>query len=602
MKICLGDIPQKLKTGIKEHCLYGFFEENISGYTICAQKGDDIVIEKTKDSINITYDEERHFYMALARASVMKNGKCTIKPQLKELGIMLDCSRNAVPTVEALKKYICMMSLAGYTYLELYTEDTYELQEEPYFGYMRGRFSEKEIKEIVSFAKNLQVQIVPCIQTLAHLSRLENWLPYARYMDIDGILQVDDERTYDLIRKMLSYAKATYETKRINIGMDEAFRIGRGKYLDRKGYCDKDELFYRHIKRVFAICKELDIEPEFWDDGLRYVDLSNGKIKELFDGTQTPVYWDYYCNDSEVHKKFLQHAKEYAGRVVYAGGTWNWPGFAPANYYAKGIIDAAMKAVRECNVDNILMTNWGENGTESSMFVIMPIMWYVANMIYPADVSYSEILKSTTGYTEEEWLLCDELNKTYSDQTKIGNAAKYMFYNDFLNGLLDYHIPNGINKRFEDLTCKFKALARRRSSYSYIFEFYYELSNTLIQKAEIGKKLYEAYHKDDKNELKHLVDEVSIIKRNVERFQKSFHKMWLQEYKDCGMEVCDVRIGGVINRANTVIELLRQYLQGDIEKIYALEQERLDYFGEQLKEKTMPLHNVWRTIITTNYL
>lgn len=58
---------------------------------------------------------------------------------------MLDCSRGAVYSVPALKKYIDVLARMGYGSLQLYTEDTYTVEGEPYFGYLRGRYSEEEI-------------------------------------------------------------------------------------------------------------------------------------------------------------------------------------------------------------------------------------------------------------------------------------------------------------------------------------------------------------------------------------------------------------------------------------------------------------------------
>ena len=46
----------------------------------------------------------------------------------------------------------------------LYKEDTYEVNEEPYFGYMRGRYSKAEMKQIDAFARSIGITVVPCIQ------------------------------------------------------------------------------------------------------------------------------------------------------------------------------------------------------------------------------------------------------------------------------------------------------------------------------------------------------------------------------------------------------------------------------------------------------
>ena len=56
----------------------------------------------------------------------------------KYFGVMLDCSRNAVMKPSAIKKFVDYLSAFGYNMLQLYTEDTYEVKNEPYFGYLRG--------------------------------------------------------------------------------------------------------------------------------------------------------------------------------------------------------------------------------------------------------------------------------------------------------------------------------------------------------------------------------------------------------------------------------------------------------------------------------
>ena len=91
--------------------------------------------------------------------------------RFKRLGIMLDCSRNAVKSVAMLKVFIRMIKKMGYTTLMLYTEDTYEVDNQPYFGYMRGRYSQEELKEIDRFAGENDIELIPCIQTLAHLRK-----------------------------------------------------------------------------------------------------------------------------------------------------------------------------------------------------------------------------------------------------------------------------------------------------------------------------------------------------------------------------------------------------------------------------------------------
>ena len=84
-------------------------------------------------------------------------------------GVMLDMSRNGVMKPASVNKFVDYISSFGYNMLQLYTEDTYEVKNEPYFGYLRGGYTKEEIQEIDAHCKEKGVELIPCIQTLAHL-------------------------------------------------------------------------------------------------------------------------------------------------------------------------------------------------------------------------------------------------------------------------------------------------------------------------------------------------------------------------------------------------------------------------------------------------
>ena len=65
---------------------------------------------------------------------------------MKKFGVMLDCSRNAVLNVETVKKHIDNLNKMGFNMLMLYTEDTYEVNNEKMFGYLRGKYIKEEVK------------------------------------------------------------------------------------------------------------------------------------------------------------------------------------------------------------------------------------------------------------------------------------------------------------------------------------------------------------------------------------------------------------------------------------------------------------------------
>lgn len=68
-----------------------------------------------------------------------------------------------------------------------------------------GRYTEAELREIDDFAFALGVEIVPCIQTLAHLSTALRWPCYSGMVDCRDILMAGEDSTYALVEKMIAH-------------------------------------------------------------------------------------------------------------------------------------------------------------------------------------------------------------------------------------------------------------------------------------------------------------------------------------------------------------------------------------------------------------
>ena len=98
----------------------------------------------------ISFEKPIHFFpgIGLWLEHFQKSNEFDIteNPQFNMSGVMLDASRNAVPTVADVEKLLQHMAVMGLDTLMLYTEDTYEVKEHPYFGYMRGRYTFEELQ------------------------------------------------------------------------------------------------------------------------------------------------------------------------------------------------------------------------------------------------------------------------------------------------------------------------------------------------------------------------------------------------------------------------------------------------------------------------
>jgi len=224
-------------------------------------------------------------------------------------GPMFDVSQgNAVINVSAAKSIIRKIAVMGMNMIMMYCEDSYDLPGHPYFGYMRSRYTEDDMRTLDAYADMFGIEMIPCIQTLAHLQEVLKWDVYKDFSEDDACLLVGDERTYDFIRDMLVTASRPFKTKRINIGMDEAGGLGRGKYQDLHGVRNKTEIMLEHLNRVMEIVRELGLQPMMWSDMFFRAESKNGKYRDMevrfsqktIDSVPKDVqlvFWDYYDTD-----------------------------------------------------------------------------------------------------------------------------------------------------------------------------------------------------------------------------------------------------------------------------------------------------------------
>ena len=101
----------------------------------------------------------------------------------------------------------------GLNQLVLYIEDVYELEGYPYFGYMRGRYTKEELKEIDDYAFCFGIEVIANVQTLAQMERYLHWDESIPVKDIGDCLMAENEDTYKFIDKIFGWMKKYHYIK-----------------------------------------------------------------------------------------------------------------------------------------------------------------------------------------------------------------------------------------------------------------------------------------------------------------------------------------------------------------------------------------------------
>ena len=504
---------------------------------------------------------------------------------VKSLGVMIDCSRDAVYTVETLKEYISILAAMGYNSVQLYTEDTYEIAEEPYFGYLRGRYSKQKLQELDTYAKNLGVELIPCIQTLAHLGGITRWAEYKSCTDFGDILFVGEDRTYKLIENMFATCAECFTSRRINIGMDEAHMVGLGQFLDKHGYQKRYDILLRHLYRVNEIATKYGFKPMMWSDMFfrlamkgEYYCADNSIPKDVIDAVPDNIdliYWDYYSVEYNRYDAMISAHTQFRSHMVFAGGAWSWSGFAPVNRFS---IQASKEALRVCakhGVNDIFITCWKDDGAECSLFSTLPSLFCTAEFAR-GNFNMKDIadkFKNFIGIDFAAFMALDSVNICNVDEA-VRNPSKYMLYSDPFLGMFDGLIVEKDAEKFAD--AKLLLLqTEKNKKFGYIFKVLIALCDVLEIKYALGVKTRRAYKSGDKNELSVLIGEYRELERRLEKFYYYFSLQWEKECKPNGFEKHDIRLGGLIKRVKHCRRMLTDFCNGRRNEISCLNEEIL---------------------------
>lgn len=505
---------------------------------------------------------------------------------MKALGVMIDCSRDAVYSVEVLKRYFALLHGMGYTYVQLYMEDVYAPDEEPYFGYLRGRYTKAELKELDAAARENGLELVPCIQTLAHLGGIARWQTYRdSCIDLDDILLVGEERTYELIDKMFAFCAQCFTSRRINIGMDEAHMVGLGRYLDRHGYEDRFDILLGHLTRVAAIAERYGFAPMMWSD--MFFRLANKGAYYCTDGVPqeivslvppgvTLIYWDYYGTDEAHYAAMLRAHGQFANKTVFAGGDSGWYGFAPHNRFAIRACRAAFSACREHAVEDAFITCWKDDGAECSLFASLPVLFAAAEFSrgnFDLD-AIGEAFSRFAGVPMESFLALDEVDL---ESERPVDPCKYMLYSDPFLGIFDRTV-RGDGSQFAAVAQKLRPCAANRR-FGYVFRTLAALCDVLEIKYDLGVRTRRAYKAGERAALGALVSDYAALEKRLKRFYRLFLAQRERECKPNGFEKQDIRLGGLMQRVAHCRRTLSEYLAGKRADIPELEEEILPFGG-----------------------
>ena len=574
------ELHEPLRTLGKHYPIREAAKEGISLSFSRSHAGDALLLERRGGAASVKYPSPAAALRAvggLMAGIVGEEATYRERAPFETFGIMLDCSRNAVMRVDHLMGWLGRLALLGYNMVMLYTEDTYALPGEPYFGYQRGAYTAEELQEIDAYAAQLGIEMIPCIQTLGHLEQILRWPAYSEVRDTSSVMLVDEAQTYELIGKMLDHWAAVFKSKRIHVGMDETHDLGRGRFMDRSGYEQGFDIFNRHLERVTAMCRERGLAPMIWSDMYFRLGSQTGDYYDLdceipedvaaaIPSKAELVYWDYYHADKGFYLDWIQRHRALGHEPLVASGVWTWGKLWYDHYLTEANAGACIDACREAGVREIFFTLWGDDGGYCDFDSAFAGLAYVAERAF-ADTVDPDVLRqrfyAIFGADYQQIRAMSEINAVLSPAALWDDPllAIYLAHeraqdSDALTRAADSY------RRL----CKGLSLASSGGTAGDLTHAA-AICDALAAKVALAEQLMCAYAEEDKQGLRFAREEIPAVKERITALLQSFRHMWLVHNKPFGLEVPQIRLGGLLARYDELEARLGEYLSGGIADI-----------------------------------
>jgi hexosaminidase len=273
-------------------------------------------------------------------------------PGLPYRGIMVDMSHGPLPTEEEVKRQIDFLAHWKGNQYYFYSEASIEMK-----GYSvieeDARFSQEEVRRIVSYARDRHVDLVPCMELYGHQHDL---LRVERYADL-GALRYGSEfnprnpEVATLLSVWVEQLADIFPSPFFHVGMDETWETAKTPIAKE---VSPDQLYLEQLQKVTELVHQHGKTMLIWSDMLsKYPKL----LTRIPAGTIV-VPWGY---DATVYEPYWKPFASLPIPKMIATGVSIWNSIAPDFDVTFSNIDNFLAAGRPHGILGVMNTLWTDD-------------------------------------------------------------------------------------------------------------------------------------------------------------------------------------------------------------------------------------------------
>jgi hypothetical protein len=320
---------------------------------------------------------------------VIPTGTVRDWPAMQYRGISDDLSRGPFPTLDFQKHQIRVLASFKINIYSPYFEHTLLYPDHPLAAPTGGSLTPAQAAELVAYARQYHVTIVPDQESFGHLHHVLKWELYQDQAETPHgyMLAPGQDGTLPLIKDWFADIAQEFPSPFIHIGADETFDLGLGRTHDAVAQQGYGPVYVAFVKRIHDALAPLNRRLLFWGDiGDANPDAVAGIPKDMI-----AVPWDY-SDQTGFDKLIAQFAKSGIETWV-APGDSNWNEVYPQDKTALWNIQGFIAAGQSLGSTGALTTVWNDDGEG-----LFNMDWY--GVLFGAAAAWQSGQSSTADYQE----------------------------------------------------------------------------------------------------------------------------------------------------------------------------------------------------------
>ncbi len=289
---------------------------------------------------------------------VLPTGTIRDWPAMRYRGIDDDLSRGPFPTLEFQKHQIRVFASFKANIYSPYFEHTLLYPDHPLPALPGSALTPAEAQELVAYARQYHVTIVPEQEAFGHVHHVLKWELYQDVAETPYgyVLAPGQAGTLPLIKDWFTQIAQEFPSPFIHIGADETFDLGRGRTQQRVQQEGYGPVYMDFLKQIHDELAPLNKRLLFWGD----IGDQNPESVSALPKDMIAVPWGYGAHEN--FDKMIDPFSKAGIETWVAPGDSNWNEVYPAAKNGFWNIQGFIREGQKLGSTGALTTVWNDDG------------------------------------------------------------------------------------------------------------------------------------------------------------------------------------------------------------------------------------------------